>query len=397
MDDDIAEALWSRKASVRIASVIFMFHPFYGGAEVQAHLLARKYQDFGHEVTVLTMHFGTTARHEVFKDVQVVRVPPRPVAKGHWAGIIRAMTSAFFELRRLRPDIVHMHGVPFLLIPVLLFKKLYDVPVVVKMISIGVTSKSTILMTERWRLFNWLKRLLLKNVDSFVCLNDELEAEVKSLVPTASCIRIPNGVDCSFWHRPHGSLEHKTALGLKGSKTAIFVGRFVPEKGVDVLLKVWKEVVGWVPTAKLFLVGDGPLLNEMREFAASFGVLEQCEFVGSTSDVRRFLVAMDVFLLFSPNEGMSNALLEAMASGVPIVCSENPGNAVLIRHMVNGIKVQPGQISEAAAGVRRIFEDEAFAASLAERAQADVRSKYDVAVTARQYEDLSRQLVHSHA
>lgn len=378
---------------MRIASVSFMYHPFYGGAEIQAQLLARTFQSWRHNVTVLTMHFGSTADREILDGVPIVRVPRRPVRPGKFTGIFRAMIQAFLELQRLEHvDVVYIQSAPFLLIPVLAFKKLYGVPVVMKMISGGVTAKSTILMTSRWSWLNWFKRKLLNYVDAFVCLNEELADEVKGLVPGAACIHIPNGVDCSYWDRPDNPQKYKAAAALEEYKTAIYVGRLVQEKGIEVLLQVWKGVLQHEPKAKLFIVGDGPLGDEMRNLATQLGIADSVSFVGAKEDTREFLFAMDVFLLFSPNEGMSNALLEAMAAGVPIVCTENPGNSALIHHMVNGIKIKPGQIADAVSGVCRIFDDPVFAAALADRAREDVRKKFDVCITARRYEQLFSQL-----
>lgn len=378
---------------MKIATVIFMYHPFYGGAEKQAHLLATTWQRSGHHVTILTMHFGQTPQKEILDGIPIVRVPDRIVVRGKRHRVVRTMIAAFFELRSMGGvDVVHINSAPFLLVPVLAFKKVYGTPVVLKMISGGVAAESTILMTSRWPWLNWFKRRLLNNVDAFVCLNDELEAEVKSLVPVARCIRIPNGVDFEYWRRSESILSYKRALGLEAYKTAIFVGRLVAAKGVDVLLAVWQEVVRRTPQSRLFIVGDGPLEGDLRQQAATLGISDSVTFAGSKQDVREFLLAMDAFLLFSPNEGMSNALLEAMAAGVPVVCSDNPGTSAVIQTMVNGIKIKSGEILQAAMGVCRIFEEPAFAAALAKRAQSDVRSRFDIAVTAKQYEQLFASL-----
>ena len=122
--------------------------------------------------------------------------------------------------------------------------------------------------------------------------------------------------------------------------------------------------------------------------AASLGVAEQVEFVGYKEDVRNLLLAMDAFLLFSPNEGMSNALLEAMAAGVPVVCTRNSGNAVIVEDGANGLNAEYGQPSDAAEKVLQIFEKREIAKAMADRARSDVRKKFDISVVASQYEAL---------
>jgi glycosyltransferase involved in cell wall biosynthesis len=378
---------------MKIASVIFMYHPIYGGAENHARLLARTFQSFGHEVTVITMHFGPTPDIETLDGIRVVRVPSGTIERRGITVNTRAISAAFQCLRRLQPlDVVLVHGASLLLIPALLIKKLYRVPVVVKTTARAAAAQATMMMTSKLSWLNWFKRWLLQDVDCFVCLNDELTADIKEFIPTARYTLIPNGVDCRHWTPSKSRFDYKAAIGAADFKTAIFVGRVGPEKGVDVLLRVWKEVVQRIPQAMLFIVGDGPVSGEMQGLASKLGILEHVQFTGRKEDVREFLFAADVFLLFSPNEGMSNSLLEATAAGVPVVCSDNPGNSAVIQHMVNGIKVKPGDISGSAEYVWRVLEDPALAAALAARARAGALGRFDISVTARQYEQLFSRL-----
>jgi glycosyltransferase involved in cell wall biosynthesis len=85
-------------------------------------------------------------------------------------------------------------------------------------------------------------------------------------------------------------------------------------------------------------------------------------------------------------------MLEAMSAGVPVVCGENPGTAAVIQHMVNGIKVRRSDLEEAAEHIYRIFEEPELAGTLSSRARADAESKFDIRVTAGEYERLFRQL-----
>jgi glycosyltransferase involved in cell wall biosynthesis len=378
---------------MKIASVIFMYYPIYGGAENHARLLARTFQRNGHEVTVITLHFGSTPAVETLDGIPVVRVPANAIGTRTLADSVGAIIAAFRQLRGLRPlDVVLVHGASFLLIPVLLFKKLYGIPVVVKTTAKAAAARATMMTASAWSWLNGFKRWLLKDVDSFVCMNEEMAADIKEFIATAQHISIPNGVDCRHWTPSKPRLEYKKSIGAAEHKTAVFVGRVGPEKGVDVLLKVWKEVVQKVPQAKLFVVGDGPSSDEMQQLASTLNISECVQFAGKKEDVREFLFAADVFLLFSPNEGMSNSLLEAMAAGVPIVCSDNPGNSAVVAHMVNGIKVEVAEISSAAEQVCRVLCDSALAGALEERARADVRERFDISVTARQYEQLFSRL-----
>ena len=373
---------------LRIVSLNFAYYPLYGGAENQSRLLAKTLNAFGHEITVLTLRFAGTPEADNIDGIPIIRFPRRPFTRNKTTAALRAFAAAFVQLRRLRrqTDVVHLHGASFLLIPALLIKKLYRIPVVLKMASSGAAIGDVHIV--RNSKLSWLKLRLLRDVDRFICLNEESAVEVKKLLPSARCLHIPNGVDCSYWSPAKSRIEHKTAMGLNEYKTAIYAGRVGVGKGVDFLLKVWKEVTCRIPKTKLFIVGDGPLLDDMRELASHLGISGQVEFVGYKQDIRTVLFAMDVFLLFSPNEGMSNALLEAMAAAVPVVCTNNSGNAMVVENMGNGLIVEAGQVPDAAEKVCQVLQQTEFAKALADRARSDVRKRFDVSVVASQYEAL---------
>lgn len=377
---------------LRIASLNFAYYPHYGGAENQARLLAKALEGLGHEITVFTLQFPGTSPEDTVDGIPVIRFPDGPFEGAKARSTLRAAAAAFFQLRRRRHelDLVHLHGASFLLIPALLIKKLYGIPVVLKMAASGTTIGDVhIVMNSK---LSWLKRKLLQDVDSFVCLNKESVLELKNLIPSARYVHIPNGVDCGYWSSPGPQIDYKAALGLAGYKTAIYAGRIAEGKGVDFLLSVWKEVTIRIPKARLFIVGDGPLQERMQDLARRSGLSEYVEFAGFKQDFRRLLFAMDVFLLFSPNEGMSNALLEAMAAGVPAVCTNNSGNAAIIENMSNGMMVEAGHVSDAVEKVCQLLERRQLAETFSGRASCDVRKKFDITVVARQYEELFSNL-----
>ena len=113
--------------------------------------------------------------------------------------------------------------------------------------------------------------------------------------------------------------------------TVITVGRLVEQKGVDVLLAAWAKVAPSLPDWRLSLVGDGPLAGLLKEQARKLGVEDSVDWVGHVSDPFPFLRGAKLFVLTSRFEGTPNALLEAMACGLPAVVSDaSPGPCELI-------------------------------------------------------------------
>ena len=114
------------------------------------------------------------------------------------------------------------------------------------------------------------------------------------------------------------------------SPTVITVGRLVEQKGIDVLLAAWAKVAASLPDWRLALVGDGPLADELKEQASKLGVEDSVDWVGHVSDPFPLLRGAKFFVMTSRFEGTPNALLEAMACGLPAVVSNASPGPVLV-------------------------------------------------------------------
>jgi glycosyltransferase involved in cell wall biosynthesis len=113
--------------------------------------------------------------------------------------------------------------------------------------------------------------------------------------------------------------------------TVITVGRLVEQKGIDVLLTAWAKVVASLPHWRLALVGDGPLSDKLKEQARGLGIDHRVDWIGHVSDPFPLLRGAKLFVMTSRFEGTPNALLEAMACGLPAVVSDaSPGPCELI-------------------------------------------------------------------
>ncbi len=181
------------------------------------------------------------------------------------------------------------------------------------------------------------------------------------------------------------------------------VGRLVQEKNYPLLIRA----VAGIPGAELILVGDGPLRSELEQqvkrTSRPFSAAGQSpatgetpvplvQFLGVRSDIPELLASLDVFALSSSTEGMSIALLEAMAAGCPIVVTAVGGNTELIQHEVTGLVVPPDDEPALRAAIRRLLDDRALAARLGAAAQTRAREKYGVASMTQRYEELWRRL-----
>lgn len=174
----------------------------------------------------------------------------------------------------------------------------------------------------------------------------------------ARVLIIPNGVDTSFF-RPPGSWEEKRALrkskGLPDDRVLVgCVAALRPVKNHEGLLEAFSRAIQdqAAPTTLVF-VGDGPLAAPLARRAASLGVLDRTIFLGRRMDTAELLRCFDLFVLNSDTEGLSYALLEAMASGLPVVCTSVGAASGLITDGREGFLVPPRDV----AGLERVFKD----------------------------------------
>lgn len=168
-------------------------------------------------------------------------------------------------------------------------------------------------------------------------------------------------------------------LGLPATTRLVgAVGRLWPQKRYKDL--IWAaELLRWPhPDAHLVIVGEGPQGARLARYTHQIGIETHVHFLGARDDVPRLLPALDCFWLASGYEGQSNALMEAMAAGLPVVVSDIPGNRDLVVDGESGLLVPPGNKSEFARRTRRLFDDREFAQMLGRNARRRMEDEFSV-------------------
>ena len=142
------------------------------------------------------------------------------------------------------------------------------------------------------------------------------------------------------------------------------VCRLQPEKGVDVFLRAAAVVREQVPDARFVVVGDGPLAARLGALAEDLGLGPAVEFLGHRPDARALIGALDVMALTSRSEGTPLVVSEALAAGVPTVCSAVGGVPDQVRHGIEGLLVRPDRPADLAAGLVRLLREPGLAARM---------------------------------
>ncbi len=200
-----------------------------------------------------------------------------------------------------------------------------------------------------------------------------------------------NGVESADVVRERG--EAFRALGITASDRVVgLVGRLVPAKAPLVFLQAIERLSQRVPNVKALIIGDGPLRQEVEAFIRERNLGDKVVLAGLRQDVPVLLAGMDVLAFSSEREGLSMAMLEAMAAGVPLVATRVGGTPELIEDGKTGLLVEPAQPAALADALARVLTDAGAAASLRDAARARVAERFSLRAMIDAHERIYRSL-----
>lgn len=303
-----------------------------GGAEAQLRTLAHGLRARGHRVTILTPLSPRGPRERVsrFEGIPVCRLP-YPRIRFIGGPLLWLRLACFLTRRRRRYDAWHAH-IAHRLGPIsAVLGRWFGVPVLVK---IAGSWEARNILAERASLPSRLAyRGLLKATAVQAISRRIAGALALKGVPRNRLVVIPNAVDMSRFRE----ISPVESPYLR----FVFLGRLVPQKGLDTLLECFARALGSRPYAQLRIVGNGPLLETLVARAAQLGLGRRVQFESHRPDIENVLANADYAVLPSRVEGLSNTLLECMAAGLPMIASRVSGSEDLVRHGENGWLFEP--------------------------------------------------------
>lgn len=373
-----------------------------GGAERQALKLARQLIKKGVQVTVVTgLWDWGQPRRETIDGVPVHR---------HFTGWslfnIRGggrvtqylyMLSLFlyFFLYRSKYDFIHCHTAMFSAPVVVLAGKFFGKKNLIRAMASGSWGDIKRLKEGEGGTIWGTKWMVnqLKDADCVVALNQQVSTELAEInILPDRVVHIPNGVETE-------SQTVKTDYQLSDTITITFVGRLHAQKGLDTLLHAFKKVTIDEPNIQwqLQLLGHGTRRAQYEALAQELAIDRLVNFVGQVSSPLEYLQKSDLFVLPSRSEGMSNALLEAMAIGLPCIVTSIPGNEDMIIHDQNGLLVPLDNPGELARAIISVVANQQLREKLGRNALDTVSKRYSIDSVAEQYNALyARLLQHNH-
>ena len=187
--------------------------------------------------------------------------------------------------------------------------------------------------------------------------------------------------------------ELRAELGVGDAPLIGIVARLVPIKAHEVFLAAAAEVRRQVPGARFLIVGDGELRQALEQQTAALGLTDAVRFLGWRADIDRLYADIDVVALTSRNEGSPVALIEAMASGVPVVSTEVGGVADVVQHGVSGLLAPMDDAAGIARHILTLLADPAMRHTMGQHGRARVAATYDAGRLVTDIETLYEDLV----
>jgi sugar transferase (PEP-CTERM/EpsH1 system associated) len=211
--------------------------------------------------------------------------------------------------------------------------------------------------------------------------------------PDKKVILIHNGIDLS--PIPLGDLVSKQKqLNLSTSDfLLVTVGRLAEIKNYPLVLKALARARKFAPTLKLIMVGDGPERIQLEEISRNLGISQFVHFLGERQDVHDWLALAHAFVLPSFYEGISIALLEAMAAGLPVIATRVGGNPEVIMNGINGYLVESEDVEGLSNVLINLAGDVVRREEMGRAARAHVTDKFDLKKTIRNYEKIYMEIM----
>jgi len=213
----------------------------------------------------------------------------------------------------------------------------------------------------------------------------------------APMVMVPSGIDQDRFDRravgAEAGLRLRQQLGIGNAPLVGTAMTFRPKKGFDLLFEAMAEVLRSVPDAHLVMAGESEMPAQPAALARRLGLLERIHLLGRRPDMPEVLSALDVFVLPSQSEGMSNALLEAMAMELPVVATAVGGNVEVVEDGGNGYLVAYPDAGAMAARVTALLGDGGLRARIGAAARQHITDTYGARAMVRQIEELYARLL----
>ena len=329
---------------MKILAISHEFPPIGGGGANACYFLTKGFVEKGHEVTLVTANYQGMTESEIVNGVRVIRVNSKRAHKEHCSFkemlsyLLKAYPVANKLQKRENFDVcLVFFGIPSGPIGYMLKKK-YKLPYVIRFGGGDVPGFQE-RFTKVYKIIAPAIKLIWKNADALIANSQGLKDMALDFYNKKPFDVIPNGVDTEVFYPSVKEESDEFKI--------LFVSRLIERKGLQFIIPQLKKIQDSTKkSVKLIVVGDGPYRETLERIAEENHVSDMVEFVGQKGkeEIVPFYQNADLFILPSSKEGMPNVVLEAMASGLPIIMTPCEGSAELICE--NGYKAERKEFAD---------------------------------------------------
>ncbi len=316
---------------MKIAIVASRFPPQgeVGGIEIASQNISNQLSKMGNNVFIVA--FGKEKNIEILDNNLTIYRLSYPKIK--ILGNLIFWIKIFFALRKINPDIVHCQTIQMGL-PCFLFKKIYKKPYIVWCHGFDVYFL--------WKFKKIISKIVLNSANAVVALTEDMKKEIKKNFKNEILV-LPNGVDLEKFKGFSKEIVHDKLKIPIEEKVILFVGELKKVKGLEYLIEAFKKINQRFVNSKLLLVGGGLEKENLENIVKKNNLQNKIIFVGriANQEVCEYMIGSDVFVLPSLSEGFPLVILEAMASGLPIVATKVRGLSEILKDNKNGFLVDP--------------------------------------------------------
>jgi glycosyltransferase involved in cell wall biosynthesis len=384
--------------SPRIALITRRFWPLVGGAEAICSNLATELRRQGCQATIVTAQWEPDWPKEmVHREVPVLRLPNPPIRA--W-GTVRYMLalSRWLRVHRESLDIVYVSMLKHDAYAALGTLRQANCPVILRAEGGGETGDCHWQSVGR---FGLRIRRRCREAPAIVAPSEGIRDELLEAGYAADRIHfIPNGVQVGPERTEQRRRAARRALAEANcdllapyeTPLALYTGRLHEGKGLLDLIDAWRLVVQQHPTARLWLVGDGPQREVLYRRVIDHELRDRVYLPGSFDQIDDLLDAADLFVLPSYQEGMSISLLEAMGAGLPVVATNIPGNRQLVTSEHHGLLTPVANPPELARDILRLLDQPRLAHQLGRHARSRVMEEFSIERATARHLELFREV-----
>ena len=356
-----------------------------------------KLNERGHEFKVISIKWSGQSNYEKINNgIEVYRIPYIFSIIGYPVPKFIKLTNTIKEICNIwHPDVIVYSHMEYLTALPSLYLKI-KIPVIVTtdfLIGVSHFHGNKIIDTVGYLHAMLIGKRIFKAADGIQFLGSELYKYILKLnIAADKLFVIPRGVDTELFKPRDGNEFLRKDLGIKEEDMVVlYVGRLDLIKGVNYLFRAIKEILPHYKNLKFLIVGDGSLRKECETFAKPFS--DDIIFTGFREDIPELMNISDIFVLPSLAEGAANVVMEASASGLPVIVTDVGETPQMILDGETGILIKPKDVNGLVGAVKKLIDNLPLAKDMGIKGRGHIERYYTWDVICDRLEEFYRDIV----